>query len=372
MLRGPLPGSGEPKLLPVEIRGEEAVDLSQPIDIPDLVAIIIQRAEEVVLLAEGRSPDEAIQDGYLKRIWTWLTHTDLSLKNASVGLATGASLTLEMKTRPDFRKQVRERAANRFTLFLREAREELDRLSARATRTAAGFSGIVVIFDSLEKLRGTSDNWQAVLASAEQVFGAGAPYLELPVHAVYTIPVALQRRVNEEIEFMPLVKLRAREGKPFEPGVSAMRDLIRRRIPDEGLSQLLGSEYEKRVDDLISASGGYPREIVAALRWLLELDKLPATDDDLRKLGGETRARFRAVLTEKDLKWLARVDRAKRLVVDADDDRVTVERALLNHLVLYYLNNEDWFDIHPALRSLDEVLDAIRNLAAAAAPGGPG
>jgi hypothetical protein len=74
------------------------------------------------------------------------------------------------------------------------------------------------MFDSLEKLRGTSLTWKQVLESAERIFGNGAPYLQLPVHVLYTIPPALTRRMADPVSFLPMVKVRAADGALNEDG----------------------------------------------------------------------------------------------------------------------------------------------------------
>jgi hypothetical protein len=99
-----------------------------------------------------------------------------------------------MKTDPSLRQRVRDKVLAHLTSFIAEVRDELAHvLTPQAV--ALGYSGIVIILDSLEKLRGLSTNWNDVLSSAERVFGSGAPYLKMPLHVVYTIPPALVLRI---------------------------------------------------------------------------------------------------------------------------------------------------------------------------------
>ncbi|MEX1363991.1 MAG: hypothetical protein AB1Z98_12750, partial [Nannocystaceae bacterium] len=189
--------------------------------------------------------------------------------------------------------------ATHLSRFLEEAKTELRVLDERARRS--GRSGLCLLLDSLEKNRGISTNWNKVLDSAEQVFGAGAPYLDLPVHCIYTVPAALVGRRVGDIEFMPVIKLRDRSGEIFRAGYAALRTLVRQRIGDEDLQALLGDEAEIRIERVIERSGGYPREVVQALRWIIELPEHPATDDDLDRLYLEARERYRAVVMSSDV-----------------------------------------------------------------------
>lgn len=344
--------------LVVWVDAEKAFDLTQTIDLPDVIAALVDAAQTAVLAVEGveRKPGE---ENFLSRLWHWLTQAEVELKEIEVS-GGPAALTLEMKTRPDFRDVVRASVTRHLTRFLADARSELESLDARAH--AKGFDGLCLILDSLEKLRGLASNWVEVLDSAERVFGAGAPYLQLPVHCIYTVPPALMTRLRTEVEFMPMVKLRERTGGRFEPGYAALREIVRRRITDAELAELLGANFEGRLETLIDRSGGYPLELVKTLRKLLELPKHPARDPDLERLHNETRERFRALVTDEDVPWLARVAVEKSLPLPTENDQRMVDRAIQNNVVMRYLNEDTWFDLHPAVFHIPAVREAIIEL----------
>lgn len=354
-LRGKL---DQPGYLVARVDAEDAFDLTQPIDLPDVIAVLVDAAEHTVLEAEG-APEGASDAGFLGRLWNWLRETEVELKDVRIE-GGPAKLAFEMKTRPAFRQQVRASLTRHFTRFLRKAHAELEDLDARAQ--AAGWQSLCLILDSLEKLRGLGSNWVDVLESAERMFGSGAPYLKLPVHCLFTVSPALVNRLNVDVEFMPMVKLRNQSGDRFEPGYSALRELVRRRISDPELEQLLGAEFENRLETLIDRSGGYPRELVLALRWLLELPRQPATKADLARLHNESRERFRSLVTDEDIPWLARVALEKTLPVPTEEDRPMVDRAIQNNVVLRYLNDGTWWELHPAVLDIQGVQGAIAEL----------
>ncbi|WP_295450206.1 hypothetical protein [uncultured Thiodictyon sp.] len=153
----------------------------------------------------------------------------------------GPKLVVEMRARPSLRAKVRSIVASNLTRFLREAHQELELLQERA-RQRGHAGGLVVIFGSLEKLRSTSETWQEVLGSAEQIFSGGAPYLHLPVHVLYTIPTALVSRRFKRVSVLPMIKLTDRDGAPFAAGLAAARELVRRRVPDEVLQAVFGPD----------------------------------------------------------------------------------------------------------------------------------
>jgi hypothetical protein len=219
-----------------------------------------------------------------------------------------------------------------------------------------------VIFDSLEKLRGISTNWNEVLESAERIFATGGTYLRLPVHVLYTIPPALVTRRFEQVQFIPMIKLQEKDGSPFRPGIEAARELVRRRVPDDVLRHLLGPETEKRIEELIHWSGGYPREIVRLLRSSFALPKTPISEDDLQRIVGEVRDGYRKIVPAEAFDWLARVARDHYLTIENEGHRQSADLMLQNNAVLRYLNGGDWFDLHPAVHKIPGVEEAKKAL----------
>ena len=139
------------------------------------------------------------------------------------------------------------------TTFIADVHAEIGAIEKRAT--ALGYTGVVVILDSLEKLRGVSTNWVAVLESAEGVFAGGAPYLCLPVSTVYTLPPAIALRLNlQPLHFLPMLKLRDRDGNAWDPGYEAALKLIRQRLPDEVLNEVFGAQ-NRRIASAGSSTG---------------------------------------------------------------------------------------------------------------------
>lgn len=355
---------GEPEganLLVVIVDAEVVLDLAQPIDVPDIIMVLVDAAERHVLELEGINPETSMQESYLGRLWHWLCTTEVSLDELKLGSdvkSVNAELVMKLKTQPSFRSRVRQALTTHLSRFLAEARTELELMDERARR--AGRAGLCLLFDSLEKNRGISTNWNQVLDGAEQVFGAGAPHLELPVHSIYTVPAALVGRRVSDIEFMPVIKLRDRHGETFAAGYASLRTLVRRRIEDDDLRKLLGDSAESRIERLIEWSGGYPREIVKALQWIIELPEHPATDDDLERLHFEVRERYRAVVMRSDVPWLVSVARSKTLTTEDEEHRPIVDRALQNNVVLLYRNKDVWYDLHPAVYDIEMIERALR------------
>jgi hypothetical protein len=245
--------------------------------------------------------------------------------------------------------------------FLTESREELEVLQGRATRL--GREGLIIIFDSLEKLRGTTSNWEEVLRSAERIFAGGAPYLRLPVHVLYTIPPALAYRQRfDRVLFIPMIKLRDREGKRFEPGFQAAKDILSRRVPSETLTGLLGPTVDKRLEQLIEWSGGYPRELVRLLQSSLAVEQWPLSESDFQRILNEVGDQYRKLVPANAFAWLARIAVDRYLTVQSSEHHPEAELMLTINAVLRYLNDHDWFDLHPAVREIPGIAEEIQKL----------
>jgi hypothetical protein len=348
----------------VVVAAEDALDLLCPIDVPDILLAILAECDRSLLVAEGKDPELAMESGYFRRLWDWLTRTDVTFKGAEFAIDKVGKLTAELKTRPSLRQRFRQTIGAHLNQFLKEVREELLHMQARAD--ALHRSGLVVIVDSLEKLRGTSTTWDDVLDSAERVFSDGAPHLQLPVHTLFTVPAALvSRKRFAQVDFMPMIKLhehpRAGGGR-FQDGYDAALELLLQRVPAQDLAELFGSQTEQRLEQLIEWSGGYPRELVRLLQEALLAESIPLSDSDFRRLLNEVGDQYRKLVPADAFPWLAKVAVERYLTVETSEQRETADAMLSNNVVLRYLNDQDWFDLHPSIRQIPGVAQEIERL----------
>lgn len=343
----------------VLINADEAIDVTAPVNVADLLIVIVQHCERRVLALEGKSPDKAVEDSWSTRLWHWLTRTDVELKSMEAGVSDVGSLSLELKTRPTLRQKVRAAVSTHLTSFIDEIHREIESLQNRAK--ARNSKGLVVIFDSLEKLRGTSTTQEAVQQSAEETFYAGRDYLRLPVHVIFTVPTYLRQRAPMvEVRFMPMIKLRTRDGQPFAPAFEVARDLVRRRISDEQLRELLGTEAERLIHRIIEASGGFPRDILRPLHELLLSERFPVSERDVDRALNRLRDAMHSALLGSDYRLLARVAVTRSLDVETEEERMVAARLLSTNVLLHYLNDSGWYDVHPLAKQIPTLKEAIR------------
>ena len=349
-------------LLAVVVDAETLLDLRVAIDAPDLLVLLLHHTERQVLAAEQRSPDEVWKAGSFERLWSFLTTTEASVPRAELGVGS-VKIALDLKTNPELRTLIRERVRHRRPHFFRQVYEAFESLQRRTLD--AGYGGLVLLVDSLEKLRGMTDDFEQVLRSAERLFADGAPDLALPIHVLYTVPPTVVTRIEGEIRVLPMIKLRTKEGLPYREGSAAATELIRRRIPQEDLAIIFGADaVEERLGEALAASGGYPREIVRMLRAVVAEGEFPLSREGLRRVllrQGESVGRVALSHGVEGIRALARIHFHKRLLVGAAE-RQMMDHLVANNLILRYQNDQEWVDLHPAVLEIDLVQQAIREL----------
>lgn len=360
-----LPGSGKSTELRRLLNGLETdgyvtvlidadveLDLASAIAVPELVAVVVQAVERALLSAEKKDPDEVFSRGYGRRLWDFLSNTEITPEKVNAS-KDPVRLTAALKTNPVLREQFRSVLKPRLTEFLAEARTYIDGLQVRAKEL--GRNGIVVVLDSLEKLRGPTDGWDEVIDRAERVFGHEAQLLELPLHAIYTVPTALLSR-QLGVEFMPAVKVRSRDGDEYGPGVRVLLELIRLRLSDETRQLLFGDEpgQTQLLERVIRNSGGYLRNILRTLQIVALADEHPVDAAHVEWVFQQQVDEYKRLVTKADYVLLQSIAREKEMILrdGSPQTRKQAEHLLTNSVVLRYQNTNDWFDLHPAVREL--------------------
>lgn len=366
---------------------------ADPVEISDLLLVLAggisdRLAGEFGIDLRGESFWQRIT-GYLKRASLSVTEATMKAEGASPapellgGLNAGLEVKLALKEESSFRQRLREFLQNR----LPELKREVDAFvveGVKALRRKLGpDTRIVFIFDQLEQLQGSASNEQAVIHSVERVFAGHLDKLRLPyVHAIYSVPPWLQFVLpgGAEIELLPSLQLwKNNEKRSRNPACwQALRQLVLRRLGEEGLSRVFGAKpgagHHPLADQLIEASGGYFRDLFRMLRELLvriqtQGGRLPATRALV--LGAVQRVREQYLpLSLEDAERLEKIatDRSFVLSKASADEAARASRLLNLHLVFYFSNGEEWYDVHPLIRDELPAVLARRPQAPPAAP----
>jgi len=158
-----------------------------------------------------------------------------------------------------------------------------------------------------------------------------------------------------------------------EPAWAAFHSLVDRRFGEDGLRLLFGKPEERQglVDDLIGVCGGHFRDLLRLLRDTVvratSLPTLPVTAPIIANTINAARREFLPI-AQDDARWLAEIARVRATALPSTEatpvNRLT--RFLDSHFVLYFVNADEWYDIHPLIR--DEVAEVVQAATLAPSP----
>ena len=362
----------------------DALDYINPadaLDITDLLIVIAGAFSDALEAAENIGVN--IQnETYWTRLKNFLSKTDVipAELRAKGGLGfdglakTEASIKLNLKTTPSFRRQIQER----LTGHIGELRQEVELFvedGVKAVKRALGDDAqIVFIFDSLEQIRGSLFNEEEVIRSVERVFALHHRLLELPwVHAIYTVPPWLKfvlKNHPKPIVLLHSIKQWENDGfrTTHRKGVSCFRELLMKRFTPEGFQTFFGAAWDAErtnADRLIEVCGGHFRDLLSLLReTVLPAQNFPVSEAEIKSAIENVRSGFMPI-TDADANWLAKIEDSRDVSLpDLQGANIgSLTRFLDTHLVLYFRNGKDWYDIHPLIR--DEVRIIVKRLEAA-------
>jgi len=225
---------------------------------------------------------------------------------------------------------------------------------------------VVLLVDSVERLRGVGSEAMNVYDSVRDLFVGHAANLRLPsLHVVYSIPPYLSvlaagaggvlgGAVARRLVSVHTVRHHSREPDP--EGLAILREVIERRCP--AWRRLIA---EGALDRLATYSGGDLREFFRLIRLCLpsvrDDTQLPLGVDSVR-IAEDTARTEMLPIPREHLEWLKDIASSHGACLERDADLPTLAHFLDNRRVLVYRNGEDWYDVHPLLRG---IVDAHRS-----------
>jgi hypothetical protein len=331
---------------------------------------------------EDKLGKDIAHETFWDRIWTFL-NSEINLKEASAKIGyetpakelfgsvkTGLDLKFELKSATNFRRQLQGFLANK----LKELKNSVDRFfedGIKLIRKARGEeTQVVFIFDQLEQLRGTLQTEQDVIRSVERIFAIHIDLLKIPyVHGVFTVPPWLKFVLPGTVQITLLSTVHLwnndAERTRCEPAWEVFRSLVERRLGKEGLRLLFGKRPVGKglVDDVIAVCGGHFRDLLRLLRDTVvratSLPGLPLPPTLIAHTINAARRDFLPI-AQDDARWLAEIARVRATALPSTEPTPVnrLARFLDSHFVLYFINADEWYDIHPLIR--DEVAEVVQ------------
>jgi hypothetical protein len=346
----------------------------------DIVTLLVALAGAFSDSLKNEMQVDLIGESYWARFTNFLSKFNVDI--SQLGIGVGVEVKMALNSSPSFRQRLEQALSSR--VF--ELKNHVDKFVEDGVKAICKARGddaqIVFLFDSLEQVRGSRSNEQAVIRSVERLFADNYPKMfKLPnVHAVYTVPPWLQFSApgitQSNINIIPAVRCwnNDMERSECREGCDALYSLIKRRFGDAGFKRCFGDEtgdYNVLAKKAIDASGGHFRDLLTLLREaLLRAKSLPMTEEVIDAAISAVRRRFLPIAID-DARWLYQISQLRSTELPGTDaesvSRLT--RFLDTHFVLYFKNGGEWYDIHPLIR--DEVEAIVRRHGEATAAGVP-
>jgi predicted ATPase len=316
-----------------------------PIDARDLLVVLLAAVDDVLPEAEEHDGDPA-RPSFWERLG--------SLTPRPPGAAPPAAIEQSFRHDADYREAVRSIVGPDQLLDVHARIAQ--RLRSRAGQDAPG---IVLIFDSVEHVRGTSTTTSAVQQSVESVFTEHVDFLKIAgLHLVCTIPPHLRasalrtgrHRESAPLHILPAIAARDRDGAVRPEAVAALKTVMGKRL---AVARLVGDDAQ--IERLIFGSGGNLRDLLRLWREVvLRADSLPVPASAIDAAIAQRRAELSPIAPE-DVEQLTRFALTRQLPPG------NLVRWIDAHLVLAYRNGSEWYDLHPIIQ--ETVAQQARDLA---------
>ena len=335
---------------------QEYVNLTTAIEISDFIVAVMGALSEKVFERYNTNPGER---NYWDRLQAFFK-SEVKLEEIELG-GEGVSFKLAMRDDPDFRRRIQERTRGHVAKLVKDAHG----FSSEVVRFVRGHEKdnskkIVLIVDSVEQIRGVGEDAEAVYKSVENLFSGHADKLHLPaLHVVYTVPpylTVLAAGIGAHLGggavcSIPSIHIFERKSRnPDKVGVQSMLDVVTKRYP--GWRNVFD---EAALADLVLCSGGDLRDCFRLMRLCLTAAAaheatLPISQGVL--VSAKNRLRNDMLpIAEDDKRWLKRITKTYGACLGSQSQLPTLARFFDTKLVLNYLNGEEWYDIHPLIRT---------------------
>jgi hypothetical protein len=333
---------------------EEYLNLTTPVDISDfLVSVAGAFSDEL-----RRDPELLGQDPSHQSYWTrfssFLTRTRIeipTIDSSGKGDNTSAGVKISLKADPTFRQKVQEHLRGHLGALVGDVKSFMEDCFKAMRKRHGDDVRVVLLLDSIERIRGTSLNTAEVAASVQSLFEGHADKLGFPyIHVIYTVPPWLKIKAPgvagaySNSQQIPCVKIREKDGSICQAGLDTLERLISKR---GDWQRLLGERAA--LDRLALASGGYLRDLFRLLQSLLVLSShksLPADAARLEFVEHEIRNSYLPIPND-DALWLDRIAETHTAELDSEAYLYRLARYFDTHLVLAYRNGEEWWSVHP-------------------------
>lgn len=355
----------------------EYLNLVEPVKTETLLLTV------VAALADGADQflgGQRLGVNYASRLWDFLKNTDITFTEASAKLPFGGggalSFKAQLKDNPSFREKVIASVQGSIAPLAAQVREFAKLVLQDMQKQRGEDKQVVLILDSLERLRVTGADAQVCYDAISRTFDQNAEYLKLEhIHVVYSVPPYLPfllPRIGSyfgvSVCTLPHVKvfktpshvsafLSQEQGASVMPpraladdrGVDLMVQTVVKRYA--GVEQLIPQTLLK---ELALASSGSVRDYFRLVKSVCTKARVANASTPLE---GESWGRMaqgvlrnEMPLASEDKVWLRNVRLTHGNGLDSMRNLHQLARLFDSGVILNYRNGRDWCDVHYLLQ----------------------
>jgi energy-coupling factor transporter ATP-binding protein EcfA2 len=254
--------------------------------------------------------------------------------------------------------------------------EELNLFISRANleliKGESAFNKIVVIVDSLEKIKKFGDNKEELNSQTELFIGNYTKLTGIETHIIYTVPLALYRsdqgpklsQYYGNVMVLPMVKIfqRGKFNESYERGCLAFTEILKKRLGED----LFNEAFDKdALEFLIKYSGGNLRNLMQFIQdSVISTEDLPINFQVARKSIQSLVRLYSGSIKEWYWAKLADLEKSTDQQIDNGDEDFW---AMLENLtVMEYVNGDDtnnlddiWYAVNPVVREIGKFRAAL-------------
>jgi len=338
--------------LVIRVNLDEYVDMHSSVDIRDFLLIVTGAISDKLTSEKLLGKDKGLEKSFWERI-QGIIPTGVQMKEATVK-TPAADLKIALQSDADFRERVRNAFAGRLEKLVTDVREHHAKvLEALRSRYGAQVK-LVVILDSLEHLRGSLERAEMVRRSVEEMFFTHGQRIGLPeTHMIISVPAFLAVKadnlaaqfMNGKVEAWPAYRVVDRKGQRTDV-VDRIVKLVKRRGRWDLMLPNLAA-----LEQIIVASGGHLRDLFNMLMEAIHLASRGVSPNAAEKVASVARRAYMPLFKE-EIAVLRRVAQTQGLHELEDREREYVLRFLDSGLLLCYLNDDFWYDVHPLVKDV--------------------
>jgi hypothetical protein len=340
----------------------EYLNLTQHIEITDFLISVLGAFSEKI---ERRFHDNPGKPSFFERVRSFL---NTNVQFTEIKLPAGwIEFKAALQQNPTFKEQLQEKTRGLVEQLVKQARDfAVEAAHYVRNQRADPNRKVVLIVDSVERLRGVGDTQdiREVFKSAETVFSSHADKLRFTaLNVVYTVPPYLSALAGAlgsvyaggRIYALPSVHIYeccpppGDEPAPYGQGLANMRDVVDKRFP-----QWREFFSEAQLARLAQHSGGDLRDYLRMLRLavarVLQSGGLPVPDALITDAEDAVRNDMLPI-ADDDRNWLRRIMTSHKPQLPSLDALPDFARLQEGKYLLHYRNGEDWYDVHPLLRT---------------------